>query len=66
MTSITEQELELQSLDGTTVGAFFVRAHQERSKISAIILMTDILGYKNEETRDVARLLAKHGFTTST
>lgn len=59
-----EEELNLCSADGTGIGAFYVRQARSTGQ-KAVLLLTDILGYKNEDTRDVARRIAEIGFPTS-
>lgn len=63
--SAVVEELQLHASDGATVAAFLVRSQPHRPSRTAVVLMTDILGYENHETRAVAMLLAAHGFTTS-
>lgn len=63
--SAVEEELQLHASDGATVPAFLVRSQPQAGERPAVVLMTDILGYENHETRAVAILLAAHGFTTS-
>ncbi|CDF36368.1 unnamed protein product [Chondrus crispus] len=62
--SAVVEELQLHASDGATVAAFLVRSQPHRPSRTAVVLMTDILGYENHETRAVAMLLAAHGFTT--
>lgn len=62
------EELVLDSKDKKRIGAFLVTPQREEPALrtSAVILMSDIMGYENEDTRGVARRLASEGLTTST
>lgn len=61
-----EEELQLHAADGALINAYI--ALPERGTTAAagrgVVLMTDILGYANEETRDVARRAARAGLPT--
>lgn len=65
-TPLSEQDLSLESSDGVTIGAFLVQ-QQEPPTMNhnprALILMTDILGYKDADNRKIARRFASAGFT---
>ena len=63
--ALMEEDLKLTSRDGTSIGAFLVHG-RSGSFEKAILLLTDILGYTNEDTRNVARRMATAGFPTST
>lgn len=66
-TSTLDEELLLQSPDGTQIAAFLTVPQQPvvQPDNRAVILLSDILGYKNEDTRAVARLFASSGLITS-
>lgn len=63
-TATLDEELTLETHDGIQIGAFLTMPSHSCTQ-RAVILMTDIFGYKDEETRGVARRLARSGLTTS-
>lgn len=60
-----EEEITLTSQDGCQLGAYFVHP-EDVSEVDGrgVILLTDILGYKNEDTRSVAKRFAEGGLPT--
>lgn len=68
MTNTPEKEIILQAEDGSDFVAYITvpATVNDGSSTPTMVLMTDILGCQNDETRGVARRLASEGFPTST
>lgn len=62
---LLERDVHLVAKDGEQVAAYFVQPKDSSVSMGrGVLLMSDILGYINEETRNVARRLALEGFPT--
>lgn len=63
----THKIISLTSSDGAEIKAYLATPPDITSVNGrGVILMTDVLGYENPDTRAVARLLASRGLPTST